>query len=429
MIFIFLILNIIYSFEIIVQSQNINICEKNQVQLYVLVNEANLNYKWFKDGVELTNENSPSLVFPQASFDDVGVYKCEISNQNQTIISKAIVLNVIPKTEVINRINNLNVFHNGNVDLFCELSDNSKNLKNKITWYDSQWNTIKDSKTIDGAYSNILSLMPDSTILHKYYCVVEGDCNSDTATYNLNYFNFKYPKSITTTICEDSTIKFDFDLVENKSRIIPKINKSTIINQKGIELNHNIIIENNILKISINDLMNADKTGKYKAILHFPGKIIEFNLLDLSIYLKTKLISKSDDYIELKAGQDLNLALNATGNIQEYEWYRNDSLVIKGKNPEFQKKQVTKNDAGIYTCKIINFCEQKTYFISEVNVTDNSTYLSVNDLKSNKLNIISIYDIQGREYYSISDLNNNKMYFILYNNDNDIILSKYIKYE
>ena len=425
-----LILNFIYSFEIVNQSQNTQSCENKEVTLFVLANDENLNYKWFKDGILIENSNSPALLLNKVKFENAGNYTCEVSNNSSTILSKTINLNIIPATEIVNKSNTISSFNQSLVHLFCELSDNSKNLYNKIQWYDSKWNPLVNNDTIEGVNSNLLSIQIDSTKTHKLYCIVDGDCNSDTATFNINYFQTKLPAKIIKTVCEDSLINFVFEITEKNNLSFPKVINSRIYNQKNETIKHNVIQENHKIKLQLDEPMKKNKTGKYLCELTFPNKTIQFDLLELSIYEKTRLISKSEDYIELKSGQDLNLNITASGNIQEYIWYKNDSLVYQSKFPNYQKMQITKQDEGIYSCKVVNFCQDSIFFISELIVDDNSIYLSVSDIQQNKSKIIAIYDALGRTYPNdIYNLKNNNLYFVLLSNNKRSELYKFIKYE
>lgn len=431
MIIYFLILNLIYSFEIIDQSKDIFVCENDNANLYVLANDINLSYEWYKDGYKLINYNTPSILIDSPSYSDEGIYKCLISDGNKVISSKPIVLKINPNTEFIYSDKSLYSFDGSSINLHAELTDNSKDQDVNFNWYDLNWNLIADNEIFEGSKSNILSIKLDSNLNKKFFCVVEGQCNTDTSSFNLDYYKFKYPKLITRTICEDSLINFQFILEEINKINMPSIDRIEIFNSKGINLDFAFKVQDNFLEIETNDTMRLNNTGFYSAHVYFQNKVIEFPILDLSVYRKTSLISKSDDFIELLAGQDLNLSINVSGNIQEFEWYKDNLLIETNKSGEFEKKQVTKDDSGIYSCKVKNFCQDSTFFISEVNVKDNSYYLSVQEFKNFQDYILNIFDVTGRSY-SLNEFDynyKNKLYFVLIKKENELRIYKFIYHE
>ncbi len=430
MIFFILILNFLSAFEIVQQSQNQQFCENEQVQIFVLVNEDNLNYQWFKDDILINLETNSTINFNNIKFENSGKYYCTVSNSSQTLTSDEFIINIIPKTEIINKVNNLTFFNNEIANLHCRLTDNSKELNHKISWYDAKWNILQDNEIIDGATSNLLSIKLDSTKLKKYYCIVDGDCNSDTAEFKINYYKPIFPKSIAKTICEDSIINLKFLIIDANQGTFPPVTSSKIYNSNGEILYHHISQDKSEIKFETLEIMKKYKTGAYFCDISFGNEYYSFKILDLSIYEKTRLVSKSDDYIELKTGEDLNLNIQATGNIQSYDWYKEDSLILSSKDPNYLKKQITKIDAGKYYCKVKNFCQDSTFLISEIEIKDNSPYLSVLEFKSFKSKIIKIVDVQGREYnYNFSELLNNQLYFVIIQKDNSYNIYKFIKYE
>lgn len=430
MIFFILIFNFLSAFEIVQQSQNLQTCENEQIQIFVFANEDNLSYQWFKDDIQLSNENNSAVIFENIKFENSGKYYCIVSSSTQTLKSDEFILNIIPKTEIINKINNLTFFNNEVVNLHSILSDNSKELSHKISWYDAKWNNLSNNDIIDGARSNLLSIKLDSTKLKKYYCIVEGDCNSDTAEFNINFYKPIFPKGTAKTICEDSIINLEFLITDANKGTFPPVTSSKVYNSKGEILKHFVSQDKSEVKIETLDAMKKSKTGSYFCDISFDNEHYSFKILDLSIYEKTKLVSKSDVYIELKTGEDLNLNIQATGNIQSFEWYKEDSLILSSKDPFYQKKQVTKIDAGKYYCKVKNFCQDSTFLISEVEIKDNSPYLSVLEFQNLKENIIKIVDLQGREYQNnFSELTNNHFYFVITQKGNSYNVYKFIKYE
>lgn len=431
MIFYILILNFIYSYEIIEQSKDIFVCKNDNANLYVLANDINLSYEWYKDGQRLVNYNTPSILIDSPSYSDEGIYHCLISDGNKVISSKPIVLKINPNTEFIYSDKSLYSFDGSSINLHAELTDNTKDQDVNFNWYDLNWNLISDNEIFEGSKSNILSIYLDSNPNKKFFCVVEGQCNTDTSSFNLDYYKFKYPKLITRTICEDSLINFQFILEEINKINMPSIDRIEIFNSKGINLDFAFKVQDNFLEIETNDTMRLNNTGFYSAHVYFQNKVIEFPILDLSVYRKTSLISKSDDFIELLAGQDLNLSINVSGNIQEFEWYKDNLLIETNKSGEFEKKQVTKDDSGIYSCKVKNFCQDSTFFISEVNVKDNSYYLSVQEFKNFQDYILNIFDVTGRSY-SLNEFDynyKNKLYFVLIKKENELRIYKFIYHE
>lgn len=429
MILFIIIYNLMFSFEIIDQSQNISQCENTSAIIYVLSNSENLEYNWFKDGVELIQENKNSISFDNLTFSVSGHYWCIIKNTTTNTIkySNPIIVNIKKKTEIINKNINLAVFPNQTLKMKVDINDDFQSEESHIRWYDKSWNQLQNNKLISGSKSNLLTIKDVSDNQDKYYCVVNGDCGLDTAIFNLKYFNLALPQPASKTICENAPININLEINETNGLTLPDNYKIKIYNNER-ELKISTKIINDIISININEEMTIDKVGTYFCDINFENKNYSFKAFDLSVYLKTILENKSEDYITLKEGQNLNLFINVKGNIQNYIWLKNGIPIDTTNSNLLSINQALKEDSGTYSCIVKNFCQDQEFIISEVEIIENETILSIKDIKIQE--IILLTDIFGNKY-NHKDYNNlhtlkNGLYLIKHSNGKT---TKIIKYE
>jgi hypothetical protein len=426
--FLFL-LNLCYSFEIIDQSKNISQCEKTSAFLYVIANADNLEYQWYKDGIVIPNAKSNYLNFENLSYSNSGFYWCIVKNSQNSVTkySELIQINVKRKTEILNKQNISYVFPEQYFTLKAEINDDFTEKSSKIKWFDRFWNELYDNDTISGANSNLIGIKKLRIFDYEFYCVVDGDCGSDTAEFIVGLYQLERPSKITRTICENAHIYISFDFSEVNNLIYPNDFTVRFYNENN-ELNTDLEYFGSSFRVTVNDKMTKDKVGKYNCEIKFKHQTYNFELLELSIYLNTVLQNKSEDFISLKEGQDLNLFINASGNIQSYYWFK-DGLSFESTNSNsIRKTQVLKEDTGIYTCIVENFCNREEFFISDVEVIENEIVLSINDINVSQIYLIS--DILGNIYNinNYNDLHNLKKGLYLIKLKNGINL-KFVKYE
>lgn len=428
MIFLILILNsFLASFEIVDVSYNISTCENEDIIIIVSADAENLDYQWYKDGVTLENETNNAIVFKNITFVNSGVYFCEVTDQlnNVTKLSREIILNAKPKTSITNKVNSIYAFEGQNLRLKCDLSDISENDID-AKWYNNKWELINNNDKFSGAKSNLLGINELLFSDSLYYCVIEGDCGKDTASYFINFYELKAPGRYISTICEDYEFDYKFTIDEKNKKKLPNDFKIKISNDKGEDINFYTQYLGNSLEVTIVDIMTKKLTGKYTCEISFSNKTFAYEVADLSIYNNTKLVNKSDDFISLKEGDDLTLLFSATGNIQKYIWFKDNLLLDTTSNGFYTKKQVTKENSGIYTCLVKNFCKDTTFIISEVEVVENAYPLSIGLLNSNK-NIELIIDAYGRIInHRDYALLRNGLYFIKFNDNK---YKKFFKYD
>ena len=414
------------SFEIVEVSNNVSVCENEFAQIYVLADSDNLQYQWFKDGIELLDQKNSSVVFEKLTFENSGRYFCRVTDLlNVSKESKEILVNSKSKTNIINKTNNISSFEGQTLRLKCDINDVSEQIID-AKWYDNKWNLINNDDRFSGANSNLLSIK-DLTISDSiYYCVIEGDCGKDTASYSIDFYNIKAPFKYLTTICENHEFEYKFTIEEINKKSLPSNFNISLRNTNGEDINYISQYLDNKIEITIKEVMTNKLTGKYFCEITFAGRTFKYEVADLSIYNDTKLVNKSNDFISLKEGSDLTLIFSATGNIQRYVWYKDGILLDTTKTTYYNKKQVLKEDSGIYTCLVKNFCKDTTYFISEVEVTENAMPLSV-ELLNNLDNIEYIVDCYGsivlsKDYNSLR----NGLYIVKFK---DKKYKKYFKHE
>ena len=428
MIFLLLILNsFLTSFEIVDVSNNVSTCEKMNIIIFITADAENLDYQWFKDGIALQNETNNAILFNNITFDKSGMYFCEVTDQlnNVTKLSREIILNAKPKTNITNKVNNIYVFEGQTLRLKCDLSDISENDID-AKWYNNKWELINNNDKFSGAKSNLLGINELLFSDSLYYCVIEGDCGKDTAIFHLDYYKIKLSQKTSKTVCQGYDVNVTFSISELNKKVLPSNFNVNVYNSNGEKINFISEYLAYYIKVNLDEKMTSKLIRKLHCDINFSNKVLTSEIAELSIYNNTKLSIKTIDFLNLKEGNDLTLLFSATGNIQKYIWYKDNVLMDTTNNGLYFKKQVTKEDSGVYTCLVKNFCKDTTFFISEVLVEENAYPLSV-ELLNNNQNIELIVDAYGRIInHRDYALLRNGLYFIKFNDNN---YKKYFKYD
>jgi hypothetical protein len=80
-----------------VEPQSATVIRDSSHTLSVSVKDAigAVYYRWKKDGVEIPNSNSPTLVINPVADNDEGVYVCEATDDSKSIESSAATLEIV----------------------------------------------------------------------------------------------------------------------------------------------------------------------------------------------------------------------------------------------------------------------------------------------------------------------------------------------
>lgn len=87
--------------EIAITSQpnDLNLYTGSEARFRVTANAGSsiLSYAWFKDGIEIPNANSATLILDNITLEDSGVYSCFISDEDESIASREAILQVFER--------------------------------------------------------------------------------------------------------------------------------------------------------------------------------------------------------------------------------------------------------------------------------------------------------------------------------------------
>lgn len=302
----------------------------------------NLAFQWYKNDTIIPYALDSTYYIYRTDTMYTGTYKCKVSNSCGSVTSNSASLN-IHKTPVI-----LQESWYGNK---CTGSDNSFSVRVKsrdsliYQWYKN------DTLLIPGANKDtfkIISIIPNDAGIYK--CNISNSiCSINSVNAVLNVSSnvpeiTKQPISGQQCFGKDFTIKIKASSTDTvplsfqwykENYIIPFANDSTYYE-------------------AFTDSTNA---GNFKCVVtNGCGSVTSENALLISI----NPIEITEQQIGDKKciGDSINFKLNVKGTPPfNYQWFRNDTLLIGDSLSTLTRVSVSNADAGIYKCIVKNSCE------------------------------------------------------------------------
>jgi hypothetical protein len=183
-------------------SHNYSICESNSSYSFAAITEggANLEYKWYKNGVLIANATSSTYSIPR-NRNNVGIYKVEVSTSGgcRTLsASDTINFNFIPR--LVNQPTEPQTVYanSGTIVIAPEVADTTGAF---FQWYKDSV-AIYDDGIISGSITPVLTLYtPSMNYEGNYFLVMQGLCGGAITTVpvrvNIKLFaGVNYPNAL-----------------------------------------------------------------------------------------------------------------------------------------------------------------------------------------------------------------------------------------
>lgn len=328
------------------------ICEGTGFTFSVEATGSSLNYRWIKDGVELSDDgtysgtHSPVLAIDSATAASAGIYYCLISGTCGELQSDYAVLNVNIGTSVIpgslaNRI--------------CEGKDLSISLNARGTALSYQWqkdnNPIADGLHYSGTTgSNLHIINASKAESGNYTCVVTGTCGKVVST--ASEVTVLAPPAITTQPADNSLCEGDNLLLK--------------ITATGDDLKYSWKLNGIPVGVNTNELFIQDvkssNGGVYSCLVSSDNCGSENSASAIINVTSPAVLQTSPADFTGCPGEEANFTVDVKGNNLQYKWQfkgvpLTDDLRVKGSDTRsIVISNLSSSDQGSYRCVITDGC-------------------------------------------------------------------------
>ncbi|MDC1068234.1 hypothetical protein OAQ99_03635 [Candidatus Kapabacteria bacterium] len=403
LIFILIILLSKVDAQILDQSTNQSICLDSELFLYIKATGESNIYKWFKDGIEISESSNPAFSINNAKFMDKGVYQCRVESQQNNLISKfwsePIVVDINQSTQIIDIKRSFRVDGDEQIwNFWADVHDDDLS-DNTFRWeFDQSIGDINQVEGFSGINSNLLTVRfkykeNNFDYVRKLRFIADADCGADTAYTEVEQINFQITNlNSDTTICENEVAYQDYKIDYTLPLSIESIKAEVILNNEDKEIEKKEILlqqNTNSKNISFDYIIDESSIGNTFAKL-------QINQLDISSISDANRISyypeiiindRSTNPFIIDAGQPLKLRIWAEGSISNYVWIKGEADTLKNNDdPYYEVLSTSPNDAGDYKCILKSQCGDKIVYFDVIinkNEIENVLSISIDELQNN----------------------------------------------
>ncbi len=339
-------------------------CVGSQNNYFSVVGEIDfggeLYYQWYKDNVPIEGANEAILWLPPLTNEMAGIFRCLITGNGEAdpVWTKEVLLYAVEPTKITRQPEEVYVDIGELATFQIDVHINTPDIpyaQPEIQWYRGSFK-LNDNDRIAGSKSSILSIrdMRPQDFDDNYYVVVKGLCGEDTSK---PIKLAQKPKIIAQPLsdkqeCEGNNVQ----LVANVSSSVQGFTlkyqwrKNGTILEEGAKYSG---VNTNTLTINNAELSDAGTYFLDVEIEGFDQKTI--GPANVIILAKPRIVTDLPNSLNVEAGKDLTLQVQATGDNLQYQWYK-DGIEIPFTEATFEKTSVTTDDAGVYKVKIYNEC-------------------------------------------------------------------------
>ncbi|MEJ1237452.1 immunoglobulin domain-containing protein [Chryseolinea sp. T2] len=322
----------------------------------------NVRYRWMKGNVALTDNaqttgtSTPTLTIRSVTANQAGTYRCEITYDcgASPLMSQPAELSLLSPTTIVDSPDNYNGCAGSNLSLTVVAAGSGLTYKwKKNNVY------ITNNTRITGASSPTLSITAlEANDAGEYRCEVSGGCGvnviSDASTVTIpgDVQITSHPKDI--AVCAGSQAMFS--VTSSGASSTYRWKKGDVLISNGGKysgaLTSTLVVSN----------ATAAEAGAYVCVVTGPcGKELISEASTLAIGATASILSVDGGGLKC-AGDLLVMTASVSGDVRAYQWLKNgtplsDNNRISGsKTYELYIAQLSKDDAGKYSCRITSGC-------------------------------------------------------------------------
>lgn len=343
-----------------------NVCSGRTLQLTVILNSTNgiSSIQWSKNGQSISGANGLSLIKPNMSVSDTGLYLCSIQTICGQLITNQARVNIIDESLSINQ---------QPVDTIRTCKSNVVNISFTGSFPNANFTWFKNGNLLLNTTTPMLSINGSSLTNNDVYrCRINGRCDTlfttstsilllDSTLIN----NFSSSKSV---VCEGNQVELNVDASGNNLIYTWRRN--------------NTILGNSTNKLMINSFAITD-TGAYEVTVSGNcGQVIS-NKIQLNQAAPVQLTIFNSDTAKYCGSYngDVPVEIQAGGSITQYKWYLNNILLQDGSNATGTNtnRLVIRNlTSGFYQVKavVIGACDSVTSDAKVISIAPLPSFVS-----------------------------------------------------
>jgi hypothetical protein len=360
------------------QPRSKNTCQGDTVYLISVANGTGVRYQWYRDGRPIPNETRPTLMLPNVTPGESGLYRCFMTGLApcSDVFSDTAVIYVNRPLLVLRQPENRIVTRGSSASF--EVAANG-NFTVNYQWFRGT-RALTDDLRISGANGPVLTIRNvDSTdIGNDYSCRIIGPGNCGSVI-SQNASLQILGVSITASPADVQICNGDSAVFTANARVIPagtdlvyRWYRNGRLLQDGAR-----IAGTTTSRLIIRNCTVAD-TGSYSLQVEATGPIsgtaAAFTApATLRIIPAPAITVQPDSALTVCPGAPIPLSTTVTGSNLSYQWYQN-GISISGQtapalNLTMRRDTVTANDVVInYYCVVSSACGKDTTRISRVRV-------------------------------------------------------------
>ncbi|MBP7497607.1 MAG: immunoglobulin domain-containing protein [Bacteroidales bacterium] len=341
---------------ILEQPKNASICETiESFRFNISVQKSdNQTFQWQKDGQNIDNAKDSVYTMFSPTPDKNGAYQCIITNNCGSVTSQQATLTVETAPELTYVTNSQTRCENDSVSFKVIVKGNN------ILY---QWR--KDNINITNATNSSLVLYSVKTgDIGAYSCFIQNDCGNLLASSGYLSVNPDFSFSVSPlnpSKCEGDSILFktkisgataiSYNWKKGEIQIPDAYNSSLMI------MNLSKIKDENLYTCTVNTICGSKSTSTTLLIKTKPV----YNPIPIT---QTKEPGDSVLYTVSPSGSD-----NFT-----FQWLKNGNIISDKTNSDLKLNNLSKSDAGVYSCVITNNCGSNTFEIATLNIAVETAY-------------------------------------------------------
>lgn len=334
---------------------NQNICplQENQfISFQVTATGSNLTYQWKKNGINIPNAFNSIYGVNIANVVNNDSFTVMVSNGCSSILSNVALVKFIDALQITSQPTNLNICPNANA-LFV-IKTNGQNAT--YVWQ-------KNGVSIPNSNNDSLLLTNVTTadaanyrVIMNYTC---GNVISNTVTLSISNSTQITSQPVSQTVCTSQGFNFSVTAAGDSLKYQWKLNGNNIAGANSSTFSKTLV--------------NAADSGNYTVSISGTCGSQNSSVAKLSIVNSISILTQPSA-VNLCQGSVSYLSLVASGNNNNYTWFKNGTAVANSNNDTLYFNSLSNSDAGNYICEVTSSCGTVNSTIAAVSVKVKSVF-------------------------------------------------------
>lgn len=352
----------IYDRPIITENSESSVnCLSESRMINVVANGSQLTFQWFKDGKLMRGETNGALYLEDMDHSHSAVYTCTVSGHPTCpdAHSDEIVVYVATETEFTRHPEDYGSQPGGKAvfEVQAHVNGVPDDYEIEVQWYKGD-DMLVDNDRIAGAKSNYLSIvnLQPGDFADNYYAKIIGLCGeAESERAAIVEVSIVSADVTQTDDCEGDDIVLTCNAVSQggSGDLLYQWRKDGADLADDVNYSGTTTEELTIKAAEMTDL------GEYTCFVQMDNADVslESDPLDLVIKTAPAITQQPEATLSVDSGRPIELEIVAVGSpVLTYQWYKDGVEISGAVSSTFSKADAQAEDAGEYTCKVMNDC-------------------------------------------------------------------------